>query len=73
MTAESVLTAEANPGVRLRDAAPQLGLTSRTLRRWCATGAIGTEHARKRGRVWFLNPEWVSAQVTWPSAEREVA
>ena len=65
MTSEAVLTAPA-AGVRLRDAAPQLGLTPadaaplvRQRRRWSLTPGSAAG-------CWFLNPEWVSAQVTWP-------
>ncbi|MGO8961561.1 MAG: helix-turn-helix domain-containing protein [Streptosporangiaceae bacterium] len=72
MTAEAVLTADAATGVKVLEAAPLLRIAPRTLRRWCASGLLAG-HARKRGRVWFLNPEWVSAQVTWPSAGRDVA
>jgi hypothetical protein len=70
MTAEAVTTADAAPGVRVREAAPQLGLAERTVRRACARRIIP---AKKRGRLWFISPAYLASQNAWPSEEGTAA
>lgn len=70
MTADAAMTAEAVPGVRVKEAARHLGVAPRTIRRWCAIEAIP---ATRRGKLWFLSPEYVAAATTWPPVEGEVA
>ena len=70
MTAEAVTTAETSPGIRVREAAPRLGLAERTVRRACAASAIP---AKKRGRIWFVSPAWLASVTAWPPENGEAA